>query len=138
VTSPAPESSRSARALALSDSPFARRDSFGETPSAMSDYSPEAMSDDELPVTPTMAETMLRKVRRVGFAQAPQKTIFRYPAADHELGDEDWWWDGWEESEEDATQEDVRGALPLFEDPSSPEEERMGRPRLRRKEAFIA
>ena len=109
----------------------------------MSDYSPDVMSDEDLPLTPTMPATTLRKMaRRVGFVQAPQKTIFRYPAPDHESehesGDDDWWWDGWEESEEHDVQEEAAVVAPQVDESGFLGQERIGRPRLRRKDAYVA
>ena len=150
MTSPAPETSRSGFDTQLSNTPFLRRPSIDDTPGAMDDYSPEVGSDDELPITPPMAAAALRKLpRKVGFVQPPQKTIFRYPAADLHETDEDWWWDGWEESEDDTSDSGDSTmhhaqALTLApggrrdDDSPEPGQERIGRPRLRRKEPFIA
>lgn len=100
--------------------------------------SPEMGSDDDLPVTPTSAGPAPRtlagrkaEVRRVEFAAAPQKTVFRYLRPEHfDFDDgEDRWWDGWEEHEGGAEE-----APPTEE--ARPE--RLGRPRLRRQDAFLA
>lgn len=83
--------------------------------------SPEVTSDDDidadLPATPTTPAAVPR-IRRVEFAQTPQKRIFRYPqppVLSHEDASEgeEWWWDGWEESEGGARSEDGPSALPL-------------------------
>ena len=64
--------------------------------------SPSATSDDDmeadLPATPTTPATVPR-IRRVEFAHAPQKTVFRYVAPGHMDADGEGWWDGWEERE---------------------------------------
>ena len=147
VTSPPPQSFRRTLATAFPNQTFMHTAPDDETPGlqpAGSDgalSSPEMGSDDDLPVTPTTPAAAPRKVavRKVEFAPALRKTIFRYPRPEHvaaAVEGEEWWWDGWEESEggvgeESEPQADDNAAISA--------DERLGRPRIRRRQdAFLA
>lgn len=145
VTSP--DTDRSARGAftTFSNSSFLyRRDAPFEA-SGSAPGSPSVASDDDmadLPATPTTPATVPR-IRRVEFAHAPQKTVFRYiaPVPQTEDGEDgEWWWDGWEER--DGRPEDGPSPLP-DSDAGEPmevdaDEGRLGRPRVRRTDASVA
>ena len=64
-----------------------------------------------------------------------------------ESEEDGWWWAGWEESEEQAPREQAQEDVAMLEAAQVPdgddvfeslfESERTGRPRMRRKEAFV-
>lgn len=147
VTSPDGESSaRGSLSTTFSNSSFLFRrpqDAPGSGDSAPG--SPELASDDDmadLPATPTTPAAVPR-IRRVEFAHAPQKTVFRYIApVPHADGGEDgdWWWDGWEEAidrpvDGPSDLPDADAAKPMEVDA---DEGRPGRLRVRRTDAFVA
>lgn len=140
VTSPASSNARGLFATTLFNSTFL----YTRRPGLEVPGSPSATSDDDmeadLPATPTTPATVPR-IRRVEFAHAPQKTVFRYVAPGH-MGDTDdeAWWDGWEEREGGCRPEDGPFGLPDEAEDSmdaGAEAGRLGRPRLRRTDAYM-
>lgn len=107
--------------------------------------SPEMSSDDDLPVTPTTPGAVPRKMaaRKVEFAQVPRKTIFRYPRPEHVAAAVEGEggglpWDGWEESEGGVGEEPEADDAQAEDDTVTSGNDRLGRPRLRRQDAFLA
>ncbi|GJE98488.1 hypothetical protein PsYK624_147200 [Phanerochaete sordida] len=103
--------------------------------------SPEMSSDDDLPATPTSAGptprvARLDAARKVQFAATPRKTVFRYLRPEHfDAGDDDAAWDGWEEHEGGVEAEFPAG---VSAEDAAAWSERLGRPRLRRQDAYLA
>jgi len=143
VTSPSSPGFHRTFTTSLPNETFVRSASLDDKTGTAPDgvmSSPEMGSDDDLPATPTSLGPAPRKLeaRKVEFAQTPQKTIFRYLQPEHldpDIDGDEPWWDGWEEHE-GGVDEDAEGVLAESATPAV--QERLGRPRLRRQDAFLA